>query len=129
MSLTDASPDDAAKAASRAALSLAILPEEARNHALDAIHNALKESQRDVLEANAVDLARASKAAEDGKLSQSLVKRLDLGRNGKYDDMLKGILDVRNLRDPSKTSSLTRGKLRALTMRAHSWPSTATDTA
>lgn len=101
MSLTNASPEDAAKAASQAALSLACLSEEDRNNALSAIHDALRRERNHVLEANASDLVTASKAAQNGELSQSLVKRLDLGRKGKYEDMLKGILDVRALGDPS----------------------------
>ena len=42
----------------------------------------------------------AKQASHDGKLSQSVLKRLDLSRPGKFDDMLQGILDVRNLGDP-----------------------------
>ena len=42
----------------------------------------------------------ASQASKGGKMSSSLVKRLDLSRPGKYDDMLQGILDVRKLEDP-----------------------------
>ena len=89
MSLTNASPDDVAKAASQAALSLARLSEDARNDALLAIHQALSQARDQVLKANAVDLALAANAAKSGDLSDSLVKRLDLGRKGKYDDMLK----------------------------------------
>lgn len=50
--------------------------------------------------ANARDLALARKAAENGELSLSLVSRLDLGKKGKWEDMLSGILDVRGLEDP-----------------------------
>lgn len=42
----------------------------------------------------------AKQASESGKLSQSVLKRLDLSRPGKFDDMLQGILDVRELDDP-----------------------------
>ncbi|KAL9085493.1 MAG: hypothetical protein Q9159_004688 [Coniocarpon cinnabarinum] len=100
MSLTDASPEDAAQAAARAALSLAALSGDARNNALLAIHEALHASRARILEANAADVKLAQQAARDGHLSQSLVKRLDLTRPGKYEDMLKGILDVCNLEDP-----------------------------
>ena len=50
--------------------------------------------------ANARDLELARAAAQSGELSASLVSRLDLARPGKFDDMLKGILDVRDLDDP-----------------------------
>ncbi|KAL0942455.1 gamma-glutamyl phosphate reductase [Colletotrichum truncatum] len=100
MSLTNASPVDCAKSAKSASHILATLPAEARNDALTAIHAALAEAKDEILAANARDLELARKAAADGQLSQSLVSRLDLGKKGKFEDMLKGILDVRGLEDP-----------------------------
>jgi glutamate-5-semialdehyde dehydrogenase len=101
MSLTNASPLEAAQAARSASRTLAVLSAQDRNDALTAIHAALSSAKDEVLAANARDLEAASKAAESGEaLSQSLVKRLDLGRTGKYEDMLQGILDVRELEDP-----------------------------
>ncbi|KAI4103516.1 MAG: hypothetical protein LQ339_004241 [Xanthoria mediterranea] len=100
MSLTDSSPAEIANAASVASRNLAILPCADRNDALDAIHKSLLQAKESILNANAIDLSLASKAAEDGQLSQSVLKRLDLGRPGKWEDMLQGILDVRDLQDP-----------------------------
>ncbi|KAI1119704.1 glutamate-5-semialdehyde dehydrogenase [Nemania abortiva] len=100
MSLTSASPREAAQEAKSASHILATLPAAARNDALTAIHAALSEARDDILAANARDLEAARKAAENGQLSQSLVSRLDLGKKGKWEDMLKGILDVRELEDP-----------------------------
>ncbi|KAL1842004.1 hypothetical protein VTJ49DRAFT_6170 [Mycothermus thermophilus] len=100
MSLTNASPADAAQAAKSASHILATLSAEARNEALTAMYDALAAARDDILAANARDLELARQAAADGKLSQSLVARLDLGKKGKFDDMLKGILDVRDLEDP-----------------------------
>ena len=100
MSLTQSAPLDVAQSASSAARSLAILPTEARNDALTAIHAALIKSRENILAANARDLQAATQAAENGELSHSLLKRLDLARPGKWGDMLKGILDVRDLEDP-----------------------------
>lgn len=100
MSLTNASPEEAAKAAKISSRKLAVLPVSERNDALEAIHSALSDAKIDILEANARDLELATKSAADGELSQSILKRLDLSRKGKYDDMLKGILDVRDLEDP-----------------------------
>ncbi len=102
MSFTESSPLQAAKAASISSRSLATISVNARNNALTAIHDALSRERDKVLQANAWDLEAASKAAKDGSLSQALLKRLDLGRAGKYDDMLKGILDVRELEDPGR---------------------------
>ncbi|KAK4246761.1 Aldehyde/histidinol dehydrogenase [Corynascus novoguineensis] len=100
MSLTNASPADAAGAAKSASHILATLSADARNEALTVIHAGLTAARDDILAANARDLELAQQAAADGKLSQSLVSRLDLGRKGKFDDMLQGILDVRDLDDP-----------------------------
>ena len=104
MSLADTSPLEIAKAASISARSLAVLPPGARNSALTAIHQALLDARDSILAANAKDVHTATKAAENGELSQSVLKRLDLGRKGKFEDMLQGILDVRDLEDPGTTS-------------------------
>ncbi|KAL9576287.1 MAG: hypothetical protein Q9212_007228, partial [Teloschistes hypoglaucus] len=100
MSLTDSSPAQIARAASAASKSLGILPLKARNDALTAIYQSLIQAKSSILAANVKDLELAGKAAADGQLSQSVLKRLDLGRSGKWEDMLQGIMDVRNLEDP-----------------------------
>jgi glutamate-5-semialdehyde dehydrogenase len=100
MSLTNASPEEAAKGARSASRTLAVLPAISRNEALQAIHDALLAGKEQVLRANKNDVEAAVKAAESGTLNQSLVKRLDLSRSGKYEDMLSGILDVQKLEDP-----------------------------
>lgn len=102
MSLTDSSPAQIARAASAASKNLGILPLKARNDALTAIHQSLVQAKPSILAANANDLELASKAAADGQLSQSVLKRLDLARPGKWEDMLQGVLDVRSLEDPRK---------------------------
>lgn len=100
MSLSNATPSDAAKAAKSASRQLSILSEESRNDALTSIHDALAKAKDKILAANARDLVDAQKAAKQGELSDSLVSRLDLGKKGKWEDMLRGILDVRGLEDP-----------------------------
>lgn len=102
MSLTNSSPLEAARAASESSLVLARLSVEARNGALTVIHAALSEARDEILDANARDLAAAAQSATKGELSQSLVKRLDLTKKGKWEDMLQGILDVRALDDPGR---------------------------
>ncbi|KAK2802511.1 hypothetical protein FQN50_007317 [Emmonsiellopsis sp. PD_5] len=104
MSLTESSPLEAARIASEASRHLATLSGSARNDALDLLYTALSDKKDVILEANARDIELATKAADSGDLSKSLLKRLDLARPGKYEDMLKGILDVRDLEDPSKPS-------------------------
>lgn len=100
MSLTNASPADAAQAAKSASHILQTLSVDDRNEALTLVHDSLAAAKDDILAANARDLELARAAAADGTLSQSLVSRLDLGKPGKWEDMLKGILDVRSLPDP-----------------------------
>ncbi|KFY56876.1 hypothetical protein V497_05904 [Pseudogymnoascus sp. VKM F-4516 (FW-969)] len=100
MSLSNAQPVDAGKAAKSASHTLATLSSSARNDALTAIHAALSQSKDEILAANARDLTAAKEAASNGNLSASIVSRLDLGKPGKWEDMLKGILDVRALDDP-----------------------------
>ncbi|TGO07141.1 hypothetical protein BTUL_0319g00020 [Botrytis tulipae] len=100
MSLTNATPAEAASGAKTASHVLATLPTASRNAALTSIHDALLQNKADILAANARDLELARKEVESGRLSSSIVSRLDLGKKGKYEDMLKGILDVRDLDDP-----------------------------
>ena len=108
MSVTTSSPLEVAKAASISARSLAILPAQDRNDALTAIHNALSSAKDEILQANAKDVESATAAAADGRLSQSVLSRLDLSRKGKWEDMIQGVLDVRDLEDPSMHCTLLR---------------------
>lgn len=102
MSLTDSSPLAVAQSASISSRALALLPAQSRNDALTSIHQALSKAKDKILAANARDVELATAAAAHGELSQSILKRLDLSRKGKWEDMLQGILDVRNLEDPGK---------------------------
>lgn len=102
MSLTDAPAVDVAQSASISSRRLATLSNSARNEALTALHGALSKSKDAILDANARDVKAATEAAQSGGLSASVLKRLDLSRPGKYDDMLQGILSVRNLDDPGE---------------------------
>ncbi|GAA86324.1 glutamate semialdehyde dehydrogenase [Aspergillus luchuensis IFO 4308] len=100
MSLTQSSAGSIASTASVAARRLAVLSNAERNEALTALYEGLLANKDAILAANAKDVALASRAAEDGDLNSSVLKRLDLSRPGKYDDMLQGILSVRDLTDP-----------------------------
>ncbi|KAJ5485328.1 gamma-glutamyl phosphate reductase [Penicillium diatomitis] len=100
MSLTDSAAVDVARSASIASRQLATLSNTSRNDALTALHQALDQNRDTILAANARDVEAATKAADSGDLNHSVLKRLDLSRPGKYDDMLQGILDVRDLEDP-----------------------------
>ncbi|KAJ5150977.1 gamma-glutamyl phosphate reductase [Penicillium canariense] len=100
MSLTDSAAVDVARSASLASRHLATLSNTARNDALTALYQALDKNRDVILAANAKDVEAATRAADSGNLNHSVLKRLDLSRAGKYDDMLEGILSVRNLEDP-----------------------------
>ena len=102
MSLTNASPEQAARAAKTSSRTLATLSAASRNLALDAIHDALSKARDEILAANAVDLEKAKQSTANGELNPSIYKRLDLSRKGKFDDMLQGIRDVRELPDPGR---------------------------
>ncbi|KAI7972708.1 hypothetical protein EIK77_009171 [Talaromyces pinophilus] len=92
MSLTESSASEIAQSASIASRRLATISNDGRNFALTTLHAALVEKRDYILQANAKDVALATQAAANGELSQSVLKRLDLTRPGKYDDMLSGIL-------------------------------------
>lgn len=100
MSLTDSSASVVAKAASLASRRLATLSHVARNDALTVLHRALLQQKTAILQANARDVEAAAHGAASSQLTQSLLKRLDLARPGKFEDMLNGILAVRDLGDP-----------------------------
>lgn len=104
MSLTEASAVYVARAANTASRRLATLSDTARNESLTALHDALSTNKKAILDANARDVKAATTATEKGSLSHSVLKRLDLSRPGKYDDMLQGILSVRDLDDPGERS-------------------------
>ncbi len=76
MSLTNATPEDAAIAAKSASHVLATLPASARNDALTAIHAALTDAKDEILAANARDLELARKAAADGQQIELLLHRV-----------------------------------------------------
>lgn len=105
MSPAESSPFEIAKVASAVSKQLATLPVVSRDNALNAIYLALQQNKDAILLANAKDVEAAKKEVQEGRLSHSVLKRLDLNHPGKYDEMLQGILDVRNLEDPCKSTT------------------------
>ena len=69
MSLTNASPEAAARVARISSRKLATLPTSARNNALQAVHDALFNARDEILAANAKDLELAKKATANGELN------------------------------------------------------------
>lgn len=75
---------------------LKTLSDKQRSDALHSIRDALLHSKDSILAANRKDM----QSAVDNNLSSSLIKRLDLSTNGKFDAMCDGIIDVAKLEDP-----------------------------
>lgn len=93
-----------AKDASLAFGVLKTLDNEARSRALKEIHDALYASKEEIIAANMLDM----EVAEKNNFSSALIKRLDLTKNGKYESMLQGILDVADLDDPVGKTTLAK---------------------
>ncbi|PWN52402.1 gamma-glutamyl phosphate reductase GPR [Violaceomyces palustris] len=72
-----------------------------RSRALERIRSALESSKEEIERANREDVRLAREQVESGKLSNSLVSRLDLfSKPGKWDSMLQGVSDVARLPSP-----------------------------
>ncbi|KZP01729.1 glutamate-5-semialdehyde dehydrogenase [Calocera viscosa TUFC12733] len=95
------SAEEIAKAAKKAFEASQLVTTEQRNEVLESIRHALQASKDKVFEANKLDLEAAEKEVQAGRLSQQLLKRLDLTKGSKFDDMLQGISDVAALPDPT----------------------------
>lgn len=83
---------------------LKTLSNEERSTALQKIHDGLLAKKDEILVANEKDMENAANAS----LSLSLIKRLDLSKNDKFELMLQGILDVAELPDPVGKCTLAR---------------------
>lgn len=88
--------EEIARNAHLASTVLKTLSNDERSHALHMIRDGLLQAKDKILSANKIDM----QTAIDNNLSSSLIKRLDLSINGKFDSMLDGIIDVANLDDP-----------------------------
>jgi glutamate-5-semialdehyde dehydrogenase len=89
-----------AKAAKQSSLVLGALSLSERNAALHAIHDSLVARKQEILAANAQDMSAAEELVAKGELQQSMVKRLDLSLQGKFESMCQGVLDIIALEDP-----------------------------
>ncbi|KIY45719.1 gamma-glutamyl phosphate reductase [Fistulina hepatica ATCC 64428] len=78
-----------------------LIPSSERVVALEAIRNELEARKTEILDANRKDMIAAQAEVDAGRLSESLLKRLDLNRGDKWDAMLQGVSDVAALPDPT----------------------------
>lgn len=88
--------EEIARNAHLASTVLKTLSDKQRSDALHSIRDALLHSKDSILAANRKDMQNAV----DNNLSSSLINRLDLSTNGKFDAMCDGIIDVAKLEDP-----------------------------
>ncbi|CAD7941668.1 unnamed protein product [Amoebophrya sp. A120] len=102
----------AAKRARRTALRLAQLSTENKNALLRKFQSKLREHKAKILAENELDVRDAQRLADQGQLSQTLVRRLGLG-GSKFDTLLEGIEQVIALEDPvgkcTYANELTKG--------------------
>ncbi|PAV19653.1 gamma-glutamyl phosphate reductase [Pyrrhoderma noxium] len=101
MSNESLNPVDIAKRAKAAFEASQLIDSSERVKALHLIKDELGLLKNEIQEANKVDMEAAQKEVEAGRLSASLVKRLDLFKGDKWESTLQGILDVAALPDPT----------------------------
>lgn len=94
--------EEIARNAHKASTILKTLSDKQRSDALYKIKDGLLNSKDKILSANKIDMENAIK----NNLSSSLIKRLDLSINNKFDSMCNGIIDVANLNDPLNNCTL-----------------------
>lgn len=111
MASTNSTAEGIARTASSASYILKAVAGSERNAALTAVYKHLQAAKDEIIEANRKDMAAAEEQAVAGKLSRSMIKRLDLSKPGKWEDMLQGILDVRDLEDPGEDQSTRFNRL------------------
>ncbi|GAA93565.1 uncharacterized protein L969DRAFT_89172 [Mixia osmundae IAM 14324] len=93
--------EQVAQDARRAFETAQLLTSDQRIEALSALRAALASARDEILAANARDMQTANDGVAAGKLSGSLVKRLNLRSSPtKFDEVLQGISDVASLPDP-----------------------------
>lgn len=90
-----------AKRSRQAAIELQLASSDDKSWALRAIHKQLEKDKDVILHLNQQDLESASALVNSGLLSLPLIKRLDLGLEGKWESLLDGVLQVEGLDDPA----------------------------
>ena len=78
-----------------------LLPSTLRKAALEIIADELGKNKNTILDANRQDIQDAQRQVDAGHMSKPMLSRLDLGKPGKWEQMVKGVADVANLPDPT----------------------------
>ncbi|KAI0070802.1 gamma-glutamyl phosphate reductase [Panus rudis PR-1116 ss-1] len=104
MASTSHEPNSAASVAKAAKLAFEasqLVPSSERVKALYEIRKELENAKDEILAANKKDCAAAQVEVDAGRMSSSLLKRLDLTKGDKWASMLQGVTDVAELPDPT----------------------------
>ncbi|AFZ12017.1 glutamate-5-semialdehyde dehydrogenase [Crinalium epipsammum PCC 9333] len=108
---------DLAQSTRTAARNLAVLSTESKNHAIEAIAQAIETAAPDILAANAADC----KAAEEAGIAKALYARLKLDET-KLKGAIAGVRDVGKLPDPVGTIQINRELDQGLILKRVSCP-------
>ena len=95
------------KNANSAKINLSSISTEIKNAALLNVAKNIEKNKEKIYEANKLDLEGAKQILESGKITKATYDRLKLDEN-KMRDMIKGVYDVINLKDPSGQVLWTR---------------------
>lgn len=98
---SDITAEEIAKAAKAAFEESQLLPAAVRINALAKIKQQLEANKAEILAANKQDMEAAQVEVDAGRISNAMMKRLDLRNGDKWDSMLKGVQDVADLPDPT----------------------------
>lgn len=110
-----------AKAAKKASLEVADISLELKNEALNKIAQMIELHKDDIFEANKTDLEEAEELLEKGEITKSTYNRLRLDEF-KMRDMIQGVRDIANLKDPIGKKLLQRELDKDLTLYKVSCP-------
>ncbi|OJA21542.1 hypothetical protein AZE42_03233 [Rhizopogon vesiculosus] len=100
-SASDITAEEIARAAKAAFEESQLLPTAVRTDALAKIKQQLEANKAEILAANKQDMEVAQVEVDAGRISNAMMKRLDLGKGDKWDSMLQGVQDVADLPDPT----------------------------
>lgn len=78
-----------------------LLSSSIRRTALRTITDELEKNRDSILAANRQDIKDAQREVDAGRMSTPMLNRLDLGKPGKWEQMVKGVTEVANLPDPT----------------------------
>lgn len=110
-----------AKNAKQAATEALQLSNDVKNLALTNIAKAFEYNADKILSANNKDLENAAKLLESGEITQSVYNRLKLDEN-KLRDMIQGVKDIVNLKDPINNIIWEREIATGITLKKVSCP-------